>query len=85
MALDTLGNLLIADLNNHRIRKVTPTVLPLKLASFSAVAVSNTVNLSWSTTSNEIYAFSFTIQRSQNGIDFFDIGFVANSFFAGSN
>jgi len=84
LALDTLGNLLIADLNNHRIRKVTPTVLPLKLASFSAVAVSNAVHLSW-ITSNELNIASFIIQRSQNGIDFFDIGVVAANGNATSN
>lgn len=52
--------------------------LPVKLLNFAAAAESEAVNLSWTTTT-EKNLLKFVLQRSDNGIDFQDIGEVAGS------
>lgn len=52
--------------------------MPVKLLSFEAVAEAEAVSLSWTTTT-EKDLLKFVLQRSDNGIDFHDIGEVAGS------
>lgn len=52
--------------------------LPVKLLNFQVVAEGEAVNLSWTTTT-EKDLLKFVLQRSDNGIDFHDIGEVAGS------
>ncbi|RZM21915.1 MAG: T9SS type A sorting domain-containing protein, partial [Pedobacter sp.] len=59
-----------ADLSGLSLESVEPTVLPVDLISFDAkVSNSGTVNLSWSTSSEEKNS-RFEVLRSLNGIDF---------------
>ncbi len=49
--------------------------LPIELLSFKSVCEENRVKLIW-TTASEIINNFFTIEKSQNGIDFYTIGYV---------
>ncbi len=51
-------------------------VLPLTLKSFNASLVGGKANLNWST-SNEINVSGFTIEKSKDGSNFSELGFVA--------
>ncbi len=52
--------------------------LPIELVSFSSVCAGNVVEISWSTAS-EINNSYFTLQRSNDGINYHDVGTVAGS------
>ncbi len=52
-----------------------PTVVPVELTSFAALAVGNKVELKWST-ATEVNNSGFEIQRSSNNLNFAKIGFV---------
>ncbi len=76
LALDGSGNLLIADLGNSRVRKVTNiAVLPLHLIKFTGALQNGNILLQWQT-ENEISTKSFNIERSSDGILFTEIGKV---------
>ena len=51
------------------------TIVPVELLSFSASAAANAVALKWST-ATELNNMGFEIQRSNDGIEFFSVGFV---------
>ena len=54
------------------------TPLPVELISFDATNENNTVSLDWKTAS-EIDNDFFSVERSSNGVDFFEIGQVAGN------
>jgi len=54
---------------------ITYGVLPVKMVSFNAVTIGNSVKLDW-TTATETNNEGFTIQRSANGTDWSDIATV---------
>lgn len=54
------------------------TVLPVELISFDATKENNTVSLDWKTAS-EIDNDFFSVERSSNGVDFFEIGQVVGN------
>ncbi len=56
-------------------------VLPVKLTRFTASDVNNNVQLQWQT-ANEVNTYSYTVERSTDGVHFTTIGSVAA---AGSN
>ena len=51
----------------------TATVVPVQMVSFTATDLTGAVRLDW-ITGNEQDIFSYRVQRSQNGIDFYDAG-----------
>ncbi len=51
-------------------------VIPVELTSFAATSDNNNVNLNWST-ATELNNSGFQIERSINGVDFQNMGFVA--------
>jgi zinc-dependent metalloproteinase lipoprotein len=61
----------------------TATVLPVQWVSFTARAASNAINLDWQTT-NEVNNKGFGIERSTDGINYSNIGFVASKASTGS-
>jgi len=63
---------------NGKIYKFTPTVVPVELISFSAVAVENGVKLSWFT-STETNNAGFSIERSTDGINFEELIFIGGN------
>ena len=62
VAVDGSGNLYVADANNHKIRKVSETVLPVTLTGFTAKTVGNYTQLQWQTAS-EVNNKGFEIWR----------------------
>lgn len=71
LAIDGTGNLLIAELGNNRIRKITNAtiILPLTITSFTAIVQNGSGLLKWQTT-NEINTKNFIIQKSIDGRNF---------------
>lgn len=55
-----------------------PTILPIELIHFAAIAKSNFVELSW-TTASETNNDYFSIYRSKNGINFKEVGRVSGA------
>lgn len=70
---DTRGEIYIVDVSNNRIRKITNTILPVKILSFTAQKQNNTSLLQWQTT-NEINNNYFDIERSPDSKLFYSIG-----------
>jgi hypothetical protein len=64
--------------NNGVMAVSTSVLLPATISSFKGKVLNNTVALHWST-SNEINNMGFEIERSDNGIQFSKIGFVAST------
>ena len=76
IALDTAGNIYIADYGNNVIRKVTGIGnLPIFLSSFTAATSKNIIQTNWHT-STELNTSDFVIQHSTDGNSFTDIGIV---------
>ena len=76
LTIDSAGNLLIADAYNNRVRKVTPSTLPVLLNGFVAKAnSSNSIITLWSS-ATEINSSYFEVQHSANGVNFEYVGTV---------
>lgn len=75
IALDTLGNLYIADHLNNRIRMISTIGLPVTILNFNVIENNNTTLLNWQT-ATEINTAYFNIQSSTNGRDFATVGRV---------
>ncbi len=75
IAIDSKGNIYIADCFNNRIRKVTKGTLPIILASFALSHENNAIMIKWHT-ATELNTANFVIQHSTDGTSFTDIGTV---------
>ena len=76
LTIDSAGNLLIADAYNNRVRKVTPSTLPVLLNGFVAKAYSsNSIITQWSS-ATEINSSYFEVQHSADGVNFEYVGTV---------
>ncbi len=86
ITFDAAGNLFIADLGNHRVRKVNNVgiILPLSLTSFTAQFQNGTGLLQWHT-SNEINTQQFVVESSKDGVSFSAVGSVKANNTPGSN
>ena len=84
VAQDPLGNILIADAGNLRIRSVSGVALPLTLLSFTGTLQNNDVTLKWNT-SNEVNTQTFIVERGQGKTAFAAIGSVSANSTAGKN
>ena len=69
------GNNSLYLLGNNPVAMRTAGALPVKLISFAGIYSGNAVNLEWKT-AQEINASDYTIQRSNDGTNFNDIGKV---------
>lgn len=63
---------------NGKIYRFIPTVVPVELVSFSAIVVESGVKLSWDT-ATETNNSGFSIERSSDGINFFEIVFIGGN------
>jgi sugar lactone lactonase YvrE len=81
---DPLGNILIADAGNLRIRSVSGVPLPLTLLSFTGTLQNSDVTLKWNT-SNEVNTQTFIVERGQGQKPFAAIGSVGANSTAGKN
>lgn len=86
LALDLVGNLLIADLGNHRIRRINNVgvILPLSLTKFTAQIQNGAGLLQWQT-NNEINTQSFEIESSKDGVTYSSLGTVKANNTAGNH
>ncbi len=86
IAFDAAGNLFIADLGNHRIRKINNVgiILPLSLTGFTAQFQNGNGLLQWHT-GNEINTQHFVVESSKDGVSFSAVGSVKANNTAGKN
>ena len=73
--IDASGNLFVVDNGNHRIRKVTASVLPLTMLQFTARQRNDNIACLWQTT-HEVNTASFAVQRSIDGTVFNTVAIV---------
>lgn len=73
--VDLLGNIFIADVDNHRIRKITSVVLPVTIVSFYTKIVDNKIRCNWQTI-NEINMKEFAVEKSNDGVVYSAFGVV---------
>jgi sugar lactone lactonase YvrE len=75
IALDASGNFYMSDVLSHRIRKISGSILPLKLTQFRASQKQNGVICSWQT-EHEVNTAYFSVQRSMDGFNFVTVASV---------
>jgi sugar lactone lactonase YvrE len=76
VAVDTSGNLYVADASNNRVLRFNSNLtLPVELASFTAKPASVGIMLSWQTATEKNNA-GFNIERSSDNAAFSNIGYV---------
>lgn len=78
IAVDASGNIFVTDFDNHRVRKISSSALPLTLLGLKARQYNNSIITTWQTV-NEVNTASFEVQRSTDGYTFTSIGVVTAS------